>query len=87
MKHLLRNAVWALLPVVLFLAGATAYAGTITLHHPATVIIERLIIREPLTFCGEAVPLDNTDVKERFEREMLISLDNTDDILLWLKRA
>jgi len=30
-------------------------------------------ISAPLDFCGEAVPLDNQDVRERMERELLIS--------------
>jgi hypothetical protein len=50
-------------------------------------IIEAIRITQPLDFCGEPVPLDDPDVKERLEREMLVSLDNSDDIILWLKRA
>ncbi|PKN20578.1 MAG: lytic transglycosylase [Deltaproteobacteria bacterium HGW-Deltaproteobacteria-6] len=50
-------------------------------------ILEAIRITEPLSFCGEPVPLANPDIKERLEREMLLSLDNSDDIILWLKRA
>ncbi len=50
-------------------------------------ILEAIRITEPLSFCGEPVPLANPDVKERLEREMLLSLDNSDDTILWLKRA
>jgi hypothetical protein len=39
------------------------------------------------TFCGEAVPLNEPEVKERLERELLYALDNSDDVILWLKRA
>lgn len=46
-----------------------------------------LKISEPLTFCNEPVPLSDPDVKERLERELLVSLDNSDDVILWLKRA
>lgn len=42
---------------------------------------------EPLTFCGEDVPLSDNGIKERLERELLICLDNKDDIIMWLKRA
>jgi len=38
-------------------------------------------------FCGEPVPFDNQDVRERFEKEMLLSLWNRPQVLLWLKRA
>jgi len=50
-------------------------------------LINALKISEPLTFCNEPVPLSDPDVKERLERELLVSLDNSDDVILWLKRA
>jgi len=82
------KCLWAvLLAFMLLLHASGAAAATLTLHHPATVLIERIKIKQPLTFCGEPVPIDDPDVRERLEREMLISLDNTDSILLWLKRA
>jgi len=50
-------------------------------------LVDALKIREPLTFCNEKVPLYEPDVKERLERELLVSLQNSDDVILWLKRA
>ena len=50
-------------------------------------LINALKISEPLTLCHEPVPLSDPDVKERLERELLVSLDNSDDVILWLKRA
>ena len=50
-------------------------------------LINALKISGPLTFCHEPVPLSDPDVKERLERELLVSLDNSDDVILWLKRA
>jgi LysM repeat protein len=50
-------------------------------------LIEALKFKEPLVFCNELVPLNETDVKERLERELLVSLSNSDDVILWLKRA
>jgi len=50
-------------------------------------LINALQISEPLNFCNEPVPLSDPDVKERLERELLVSLDNSDDVILWLKRA
>ncbi len=41
----------------------------------------------PVTFCGERVPLEIQDVKERFEREMLISAGDRTQAFLWLKRS
>lgn len=39
------------------------------------------------TLCGERVPLERSDVRERFEKEMLLSLGNRPQVLLWLKRT
>lgn len=41
----------------------------------------------PLKFCGEAVPLENDAIRERFEKEMLLSLWDRDQAVLWLKRS
>ncbi|MHB8137575.1 MAG: lytic transglycosylase domain-containing protein [Smithellaceae bacterium] len=61
------------------------YASEKTQHGQS--LIEAIRIKEPINFCGEPVPIDTPDVRERLEREMLLSLDNSDDIILWLKRA
>lgn len=44
-------------------------------------------LQGPLKFCGEAVPLENPDVRERLEKEMLLILWDRAQIVLWLKRA
>jgi len=41
----------------------------------------------PLDFCGEPVPMQMPDIRERLEREMLISLGNRPQVILWIKRA
>jgi hypothetical protein len=50
-------------------------------------LIFGLKISKPLAFCNEPVPLDETDVKERLERELLVDLDSSADVILWLKRS
>ena len=50
-------------------------------------LIRAIKISGPLTFCNEPVPLNETDVKERLERELLASLENGGEVILWLKRA
>ncbi len=50
-------------------------------------LIQALKISAPLTFCNEPVPLNEADVRERMERELLVALDNSDDVILWLKRS
>jgi hypothetical protein len=68
----------------------SACAGTTQITAQKSVgqtLIEAIKINEPLTFCNEPVPLSEADIKERLEREMLLSLDNSDNVILWLKRA
>jgi len=50
-------------------------------------LLQALEITAPLHFCGEPAPLNETDVKERLERELLVSLDDQDTVILWLKRS
>jgi LysM repeat protein len=40
-----------------------------------------------LSLCGEAVPLSDPQVLERFEKEMLVSLGDRPQVILWLKRS
>ena len=44
-------------------------------------------IEGPLDFCGEKVPLEIPEVRERLEKEMLLILWNRPQVILWLKRA
>ena len=41
----------------------------------------------PLDFCGEPVPLDIQEVRERLEKELLLSAWNRPQVILWLKRS
>ncbi len=41
----------------------------------------------PVDFCGEDVPLSEASIRERFEKEMLLSLWDRDQAILWLKRS
>jgi len=42
---------------------------------------------EALSFCGEQVPIDDQEVLERLEKELLLSLGNRPQVILWLKRS
>ena len=80
------------LKLILFIAIMITGAGTgnAQLFSHKSIgqsLIESIKIYGPLTFCNEPVPLNDADIKERLEREMLLSLDNNDDVILWLKRA
>lgn len=44
-------------------------------------------IKGPIYFCGERVPLDTPQVRERLEKELLLMLWDRAQIILWLKRT
>lgn len=50
-------------------------------------LIKAVKIPVDLKFCGETVPTNVGQVRERFEKEMLLSLWDRPQVVLWLKRA
>jgi membrane-bound lytic murein transglycosylase D len=72
-------------------------AIAVTLVHgesPATLkpiqfpsLISRVRISGPLDFCGDPVELDNRDVRERLEKELLLTLWDRPQVVLWIKRS
>ncbi len=74
--------------MTIIITGACAGGAQITTKKSVgQALTESIKINEPLTFCNEPVPLNDTDIKERLEREMLSALDNSNEVILWLKRA
>lgn len=55
--------------------------------NPSPSLISSLDLAAPHDFCGETVPMDNREVKERFEKEFLLSLWDRAQVVLWLKRS
>jgi hypothetical protein len=50
-------------------------------------LISRVRISGPIDFCGEAVELESQDVRERLEKELLLTLWDRPQIALWIKRS
>ncbi len=50
-------------------------------------LISSLRIASPPDFCGEPVPMENRDVRERFEKELLLTIWDRPQVVLWLKRS
>ena len=50
-------------------------------------LLSSLKIDDPLDFCDEKVPLDNQEIRERFEKAFMLALWNRAQVLLWLKRS
>lgn len=46
-----------------------------------------LPIPDKLDFCGEPVPLDQPDIRERFERELYLTAQRSYQVVFYLKRA
>lgn len=49
--------------------------------------LSRIQLPEKLDFCGERVPLEIEEVRERAEREFYLNLQSPGQIILYLKRA
>ena len=44
-------------------------------------------ITEPIDFCGEPVPLDSREVRERLDKELLLTIWDRPQVVLWIKRT
>lgn len=53
----------------------------------ADALIEALGTEGSLSLCDEPVPMSDPRMIERFEKEMLVSLGNRGQVILWLKRS
>ncbi len=75
-----------LLPA-LFLALASGAGGAGLPGGSAAPLPASLELAGPLDFCGEKVPQELPDVRERLEKELLLISWNRPQVILWLKRA
>lgn len=50
-------------------------------------LVSSIKLPDKLTFCGESVPLDIPEVKERAERELYLLMQQPGQIILYIKRA
>jgi membrane-bound lytic murein transglycosylase D len=51
------------------------------------VLVPYTRINTDLYFCGEKVPLDNQEVRERLEKELLLTIWDRPQVVLWIKRS
>ena len=54
-------------------------------HFPS--LVSSLKIATPLEFCDERVPTEIQEIRERLEKELLLSLWDRPQVILWLKRS
>jgi membrane-bound lytic murein transglycosylase D len=50
-------------------------------------LLKSIQFQGPIDFCGESVPLESQEVRERLEKEMLLTLADRPQVILWLKRS
>jgi hypothetical protein len=72
-----------------FLTVAPAWCDVPNMLEPTSPssMLTLIKITGPLDFCGEPVPLDNPEVRERLEKELLVALWNRPQVILWMKRS
>jgi hypothetical protein len=54
-------------------------------HFPS--LVSSLKIAGPLEYCDERVPIEIQEIRERLEKELLLSLWDRPQVILWLKRS
>jgi hypothetical protein len=71
------------------LAGTPAWGDLPSILEPpsSSSMIKLINTAGPLDFCGEPVPLSNPEVRERLEKEFLVTLWNRPQVILWMKRS
>lgn len=87
---------WWLTLCICFITVAIASAEEESVLPPREVITESAVlpalipalrIEGPLYFCEEEVPLHNQEVRERLEKELLLTLWDRAQVILWIKRS
>jgi membrane-bound lytic murein transglycosylase D len=54
-------------------------------HFPS--LMSSLKLSAPLSLCGERVPIEIQEIRERLEKELLLALWDRPQVILWLKRS
>ena len=77
----------AVLAATIWAATSLSAAGAAEPALDFSALIAAARVKGPLAFCGEPVPLEDPDVRERMEREMLSVLADPHQVILWIKRS
>ena len=89
--HFKTNMKRTFLTLVLIMLTVTGTAVGQELGMPSPSVWPSLMdsvkITGPIDFCGESVPLDSREVRERLEKEMLLTIWDRPQVVLWIKRT
>ena len=83
MKYLISVFLFSILTV----ASANSEDQDPAANNQFPELISRVRISGPLDFCGEAVELESQDVRQRLEKELLLTLWDRPQVALWIKRS
>ncbi len=83
------------LPILIFCCGVLALpsgaagqsADEISDVSQFPSLISAVRLTGPIDLCGERVPIDEPEIRERMEKELLLLIWNRAQIVLWLKRS
>jgi membrane-bound lytic murein transglycosylase D len=88
MKHLDKTRFrWPVGLALLICFCASPTLGAAARKPAADRLLSALKLKPPVRLCGETVPVNDPQVRERFEKEMLVSLGDRPQVILWLKRT
>jgi hypothetical protein len=76
-----------LIPLTVLMLIHVKAHGVEATYQSASSLLAALQFQSTLDFCGEKVPLEKQEVRERFEKEFLLSLWDRPQVILWLKRS
>ena len=84
MKHILLT-----LLLIMITGPGIAVGQELGMPIPSTwpALTDSIKITEPIDFCGEPVPLDGREVRERLEKELLLTIWDRPQVVLWIKRT
>lgn len=79
---------WSIrLAVMISTLWGLLFPGMGETHEAGYDLLSALKLEKTVLLCGERVPVEDPQVVERFEKEMLVSLGNRPQVILWLKRT
>jgi len=77
----------SLIAAVIFISGALMYGTTYESKPKMTTDVKQLYMPDSIDFAGEMTPLKISDVRERFDRELVVNANLDATTLLVIKRA
>ena len=84
-KTYMKKTIFLISAIVLILTFETFAASHKSLDLPS--LLTSVKNMDVLSFCGEQVPIKNQEVLERLEKELLLTLGDRPQVILWLKRS